>query len=405
MSLETNGRPSVIGLYGISGSGKSHLLKALEMEMGTDMFVYFEGSEVLAKLVPGGLGAFKKLVNDEKARYREDAIQHVQLVCHTEKKIGLLAGHYMFPSFVIEDDEPTCVGTRRDFDVFTHMIYLDIHPSTIAALRSSDDPQKRQERGTLSIDQLSNWQAKERSTLRVDCYHERVFFTTISEDSADGPAVSKLILSMLEYDQERNRVRVLAEVDQALKYNTKALVVLDADKTLAEADSGRLYCQEAYAGNFDALKAIFDRYSYVHEAFRQVALLYTEVGSAKFKRICSDVASDITLYREIEGYLKACNDEKDVVTIIVSCGPRLVWQEVLRRKGFSKFTVIGLGQADSTIVDPDIKKAIVKHAQKRGIHVTALGDSPIDIPMLRAADKSLWLLVRRLLAVSLWTRC
>jgi predicted AAA+ superfamily ATPase len=93
LALGTNGRPSVIGLYGISGSGKSYFLKFLEMELDKDMFVFFEGSDVLAKLVPGGLNAFKKLVDDEKARYRTDAIQHVQLVCRVEKKIGLLAGH------------------------------------------------------------------------------------------------------------------------------------------------------------------------------------------------------------------------------------------------------------------------------------------------------------------------
>jgi phosphoserine phosphatase/uracil phosphoribosyltransferase len=294
----------------------------------------------------------------------------------------------MFPSPSIDVDEPIFVGTGRDFDVFTHMIYLDIDPSTIAARRASDSPQKRQERETLSLDQLSDWQGKECSKLRSDCYRERVFFTTISDATADGGTVAKLILSMLEYDQKRNHAQILAEVDKALKYDTKALLVLDADKTLSEADSGKLYCQTAYGDDFDAFKAIFDRYGYVHDAFRQVALLYNEKGSTRFKEICSNIAKDIGLYRKIEGYLKGARCEKDVIAIIVSCGPRHVWQEVLRREGFSKFTVIGLGQADDTVVDPDIKKAIVKHAQKRGIHVTAFGDSPMDIPMLRAANKS-----------------
>jgi hypothetical protein len=41
-------------------------------KLDKDMFVFFEGSDVLAKLVPGDLDAFKKLVDDEKVRYRTD---------------------------------------------------------------------------------------------------------------------------------------------------------------------------------------------------------------------------------------------------------------------------------------------------------------------------------------------
>ena len=52
-------RPIIIGIYGLPGAGKSHLLGELEQMLGTGQFFYFEGSEILAKFVQGGLEAFK----------------------------------------------------------------------------------------------------------------------------------------------------------------------------------------------------------------------------------------------------------------------------------------------------------------------------------------------------------
>ena len=45
----------VVGLYGVPGSGKSFLLNQLKKELGTTYFAFYEGSEVIATVVPGGL--------------------------------------------------------------------------------------------------------------------------------------------------------------------------------------------------------------------------------------------------------------------------------------------------------------------------------------------------------------
>ena len=53
-------KPKIMGLYGIPGTGKTHLMRQLQQRLEKDHFAFFEGSEILHKLVPGGLSAFKE---------------------------------------------------------------------------------------------------------------------------------------------------------------------------------------------------------------------------------------------------------------------------------------------------------------------------------------------------------
>ncbi|KHN94158.1 KAP P-loop [Metarhizium album ARSEF 1941] len=51
-------KPVVVGLYGLPGSGKSFLLKELRKYLSHADFDFYEGSEMIASLVPGGLREF-----------------------------------------------------------------------------------------------------------------------------------------------------------------------------------------------------------------------------------------------------------------------------------------------------------------------------------------------------------
>jgi putative protein kinase ArgK-like GTPase of G3E family len=65
MSVET--RPAsdrekiVIGIYGIPGSGKTFLVNQFKQRLENEPFTFWDGSQVIATVVPGGLGAFHKL--------------------------------------------------------------------------------------------------------------------------------------------------------------------------------------------------------------------------------------------------------------------------------------------------------------------------------------------------------
>ena len=45
----------VVGLYGLSASGKTFLLTLLKQGLGKTHFAFFEGSSMLDALIPGGL--------------------------------------------------------------------------------------------------------------------------------------------------------------------------------------------------------------------------------------------------------------------------------------------------------------------------------------------------------------
>lgn len=47
-------KPTIIGLYAISGSGKSHLLNKLQIDPALASFAFYDGSEMLDRVTPGG---------------------------------------------------------------------------------------------------------------------------------------------------------------------------------------------------------------------------------------------------------------------------------------------------------------------------------------------------------------
>jgi putative protein kinase ArgK-like GTPase of G3E family len=56
----------VIGIYGIPGSGKTFLIIQLKQRLEKEPFVFWDGSQVIASVVPGGLGVFHELEAEEK---------------------------------------------------------------------------------------------------------------------------------------------------------------------------------------------------------------------------------------------------------------------------------------------------------------------------------------------------
>lgn len=57
----------VVGLYGVPGSGKTFLLNQLKQELGQTHFAFYEGSTMIATIIPSGLDAFQSMEEQEKA--------------------------------------------------------------------------------------------------------------------------------------------------------------------------------------------------------------------------------------------------------------------------------------------------------------------------------------------------
>lgn len=74
---KVNAEPTVIRLYGISGSGKTFLINNLKQELGHEDFKFYEGSKTITALVPRGLESFQSLDKHAKASWRERAIDEI----------------------------------------------------------------------------------------------------------------------------------------------------------------------------------------------------------------------------------------------------------------------------------------------------------------------------------------
>lgn len=61
-----NGKPVIIGLYGVPGCGKTYLLKKLKEILDEGKVGFFEGSAIIDHLVTGGLDKFRTLNDEEK---------------------------------------------------------------------------------------------------------------------------------------------------------------------------------------------------------------------------------------------------------------------------------------------------------------------------------------------------
>ena len=90
----------------------------------------------------------------------------------------------------------------------------------------------------------------------------------------------------------------------------ETVIMLDADKTLAQEGSGVLFWEHirvlsGAAEDSGPLKALFSSpLGYSHIAFRQATLLYEEAaGNAEFEAYCQTVALKIRMHRDIVNLL------------------------------------------------------------------------------------------------------
>ena len=101
-------KPVVVGLYGVPGAGKTFLLKQLEQQLGQTHFAFYEGSNMIAAVVPGGLDVFQKMEEQEKRHWRQRAIDTIGKKCADSGQVAVVAGHFMFWSQKQNIGLPVC---------------------------------------------------------------------------------------------------------------------------------------------------------------------------------------------------------------------------------------------------------------------------------------------------------
>ena len=393
----SNNKAVVVGLYGVPGSGKTFLLDQLKQELGQECFAFYEGSKVIATVVPGGLDAFRKLEEREKVHWRQLAIDTIGKKCADSGQVAVVAGHFMF--WPEEEEAGWPVYTQNDLDTFTHILYLDL-PAEVVAQRRLDDTERS--RPSTSVTHLRKWQQAEKTQLRRLCRHHGILFSLVSPHPTLLNKVSTLLRDFWHHTEKYNLSRAESRLDEALvagQGQLETVLVMDADRTLAAEDTGALFWKRVSSSRRPRdedcpLKTLFSSpLGYSYTAFRQATLLYEETADdQEFDALCQDVASAVTMHPEFVSLLQLVAEQEHVGAVIISCGLRRVWDKVLERGGLSKTVkVIGGGRiADGFIVTAAVKAALV--ARLRDAHqmyVWAFGDSLLDLEMLSKADQAI----------------
>ncbi|XWX00723.1 hypothetical protein V2A60_008744 [Cordyceps javanica] len=387
-------KPMVIGLYGLPGSGKSTLLNQIKLHVNHKTFLFYEGSELISTIVTGGLAAFAKLSEVEKRQVREQAITSVATDCLTHNCTALVVGHYMF--WPEDEMDGNVVATASDFRVYTHIIYLDVAAPAMLDRRLSDT---HRQRPPVSAAHLQQWQQAEIDQLRRLCREQCILFSTVPQHSDPLSFTLKLVRHFERTNGSCNFALVATKVMTALVADerTETVLVVDADKTLAGEDAGSMFWQAVNGSGQELLdtcplKMLFSSpFGYSEAAFRQATLLYEEAANdADFETLCERLASSITVHPEFITLFKLVCSHGHVRVVVLTCGIRRVWQMVLENVGFGdSIKVVGGGRIlDEVVVTPQIKAQVVTSLRKQyGLHVWVFGDSPLDLPMLEAADK------------------
>ena len=387
----------VVGLYGVPGSGKTFLLAQLKQELGEEHFAFYEGSEMIASIVPGGLDEFQKLEEKQKVDWRQIAIDKIGKECAESGKVAVVGGHFMF--WPEEDKAGSPVYTQHDLKTYTHILYLDMPAEVIAQRRLNDTERSRP---STSIAHLHKWQQVEKTQLRRLCRENDILFSLLCPHSASLNKILTLLGDFRLHTENYNLSQAENRLDEALSADQAKLetvLVIDADRTLAAEDTGTLYWERVLSSRRPRdkdlpLKKLFSsNLGYSYNAFRQATLLYEESANDQgFDELCQDVASEVSMHPEFVSLLQLVGRQEHVGVVIVSCGLRLVWDKILEREGLSNTVqVIGGGRiADGFVVTAAVKAALVDRLQDvYGMYVWAFGDSPLDLGMLHKADQAI----------------
>ncbi|KAI3338761.1 uracil phosphoribosyltransferase-domain-containing protein [Ustulina deusta] len=388
-----NKAPVIVGIYGIPGSGKTFLLHQLEQELGREHFEFYEGSKMIATLVPGGLDRFREMTEQGKLIWRQCAINTIREECLKSGKVGVVAGHFMFWPEGEGTGQP--VYTPLDLDTFTHILYLDVTAERIAQRRRDD---AKRTRPPTSVNHLRHWQDAEKTQLRRLCRSYNILFCFLSRETELLDRASALIRDFRYHTEAYNLSYANRKLDEVLdaKKNLQTMLVLDADKTLAAEDTGELFWATAFQGQHDTdqLKELFGGpLGYSYTAFRQAVLMYEEaVDENEFDGLCTAVASAVDIHPEFLSLLRLVAQQDHVGALVMTCGLRRVWEKILETKGLSGMVkVIGGGRiTDGFVVTAEVKAGLVSRLRDvHHLYVVAFGDSPLDLPMLSAADQAI----------------
>lgn len=162
-----------IGLYGVSGTGKTTILK--EVVKKVDNAIWLEGSKLLSEAAEMPLEEFKKLNSKEKYVFREKAIEKAWEIQEEKNKHIIIDGHLVFAKGESEFEN---VMTEKDATFYTEYIYLKL-PAQVVMDRIRNDKKRNTD---YSVTTIYRWAEVELKQLSAFCSEKNIPLTILNKE-------------------------------------------------------------------------------------------------------------------------------------------------------------------------------------------------------------------------------
>lgn len=389
-------KAKIVGLFGLFGHRTASLLGQVKKEIGEDEFAFCDGNQALAAATPGGLMVYNALGEDKRPVFRDMALTSFEKECATKDIIGVVT---RFLALWSEEIHCYSVTPIADLKEHTHILYMAMpfgcNSGYQAGIFQNEEVQA-------NFNRWDGWQNAEICYLRHFCHENDITFTVLTPHLGAVPKVSSLIRDfrvLTEWHNRRSAEEQLMRIMSTPRAETVETVLLfDADGTLSPEDSEHLiWCQ--VPGHLmppglqhTPSKEAFGQFGSTYRDYLQTVLLHEEVfDDETFSAVCQQAAAAIRLYPDMLALLHRALNTPHTLPIILTGGPRLVWENVLEKEKLSEDVgVIGGGrQEDRALMTPEVKGRLITVLQEQcNADVWAFGSGEVDSIMLMKANQA-----------------
>lgn len=371
-----------IAVYGVSRSGKDYLLERVVAYLKTQGIpaVHIKGSATLNQLSNQKYNIPLKQADEEKRTVlRKHFIDIVDKTALTHDVV-FVDGHYAF----IDEAGFNTVFTDADKYCYDHLFYLDTPTEKIIEF-SRSNPRQAQDL-TIQPDEIDEWKHFEIQGLSNACDELDKELVILDGQTQDCIwFITQWIRDFSSrFDYPMIAKKLVEEFLENAKTKHQTVVLLDGDNTLAKNDTTYDFC-DVFSINKSELKQIFKGDRYSSYQFFQVYRLYQHLDDVQREKAIQYAASKIQISNDVWLFSK----KQNAYCCILTSGILQLWQyQADRLDNIEQVWGNPIGGASNFFVTPRLKKHITLAFQAYGIHVIAIGDSIIDIPMLEVAEQS-----------------
>lgn len=166
-----------IGLYGISGTGKTTILKAVGA--ATNEVIWLQGSNMVLKAANVSLPEFKRLSARKRYHFREQAILNAVQIQIEQNKHVIIDAHLAFLS---DNGGFENAMTRQEEEFYTDYLYLNL-PAIVIHRRLLNDTARPRSR---SVAILQSWIEHEMAALKKFCQSNGSTLTILENDDLNS---------------------------------------------------------------------------------------------------------------------------------------------------------------------------------------------------------------------------